>query len=122
MNVRIESGSPVPPFEQIRKQMARMIVSGVLPVGTRLPTIRQLAADLGLAGGTVARAYSELEQAGLIGTRGRRGTFVTEARRKDAAGDDLLRAAKTYALEASQLGARPREALDAARRALAEVT
>ena len=46
--------------------------------GTRLPSIRQLAGDLGLAGGTVARAYRELEQEGVVATRGRHGTVVAE--------------------------------------------
>jgi DNA-binding transcriptional regulator YhcF (GntR family) len=76
MILRVDTASAVPPYEQIRGQIATMIGTGVLPVGRRLPTIRQLAADLGLAGGTIARAYRELEQAGLIRSRGRHGTFV----------------------------------------------
>ena len=52
--VDVENG--VPPWRQVRDQLVRLIRGGVLPVGSRLPTIRQLAADLGLAAGTVARA------------------------------------------------------------------
>jgi DNA-binding transcriptional regulator YhcF (GntR family) len=63
--------SPVPPYEQLRAQFARQIQDHTLAVGTRLPTIRHLAADLGLAVNTVGRAYQELEEAGLIETRGR---------------------------------------------------
>jgi DNA-binding transcriptional regulator YhcF (GntR family) len=48
-------------------------------VGTRLPTIRRLAADLGLAVNTVGRAYRELEEAGLIETGGAAGSFVSVA-------------------------------------------
>lgn len=75
-NVRIEPASPVPPFEQLRAQLLDRMREGELPAGTRLPTVRHLAADLGVAPGTVARAYRELEAAGAIETRGRNGTVV----------------------------------------------
>ncbi|MGZ4688969.1 MAG: GntR family transcriptional regulator [Acidimicrobiia bacterium] len=84
----IEPGSPVPPFEQVRSQLATAIASGAIPAEERLPPIRRLATELGLAVNTVARAYRELESAGLVETRGRNGTFVvgtpTEARRAAA--------------------------------------
>lgn len=98
----IEAGSPTPPYEQIRVQLARQINDGVLVVGARLPTIRGLAADLGLAVNTVARAYRELEDAGLVETRGRGGSFVS------AAGQDSRRraweAAQRYAEAVDALG------------------
>jgi GntR family transcriptional regulator len=65
-------------FEQIRTQITAMAVSGVLPPGTRLPAIRQLAADLGLAPGTVSRAYRELETTGVISARGRHGSYIAQ--------------------------------------------
>lgn len=65
-----------PPYEQVRSQLAEQINRKVLVAGTRLPTVRRLAADLGLATNTVARAYRELESEGLVETRGRAGTFV----------------------------------------------
>ncbi|MES5824472.1 GntR family transcriptional regulator [Streptomyces sp. RG80] len=74
--VRVDTTSPVPPYEQIRAQLAGLITSGRLPEGGRLPTVRQLAADLGLAPGTVARAYRELEAAALIRTRRGAGSRV----------------------------------------------
>ena len=73
----IDMTAPVPPYEQIREQLARAIEDGTLVPATKLPTVRQLAADLDLAVNTVARAYRELESAGLIETRGRNGSFVT---------------------------------------------
>lgn len=82
--------SPVPPYEQVRAQLARQVQAGELAPGTRLPSVRRLAGDLGLAVNTVARAYRELEQAGLVATRGRNGTVVTgadEATAVDAAAD-----------------------------------
>jgi GntR family transcriptional regulator len=74
--VSVDVASPVPPYEQIRLQLAELIRHGVLPVGDRLPTVRQLAGDLGLAVGTVARAYRELELAGLVLSRRGAGTRV----------------------------------------------
>ncbi len=55
------------------------MAQGDLAPGTRLPTVRQLAADLGLAANTVARAYRELEADGVLATYGRKGTFVRSA-------------------------------------------
>lgn len=123
MILRVDPKSPVPPFEQIRVQIATMIQARVLPPGTRLPTIRQLAADLGLAGGTVARAYRELEASGAIITSGRRGTFVMQgASARGRGGRRLSEAASTFAREAAQLGVEPEEAMRAARAALQELT
>ena len=76
MTVVIDIASAVPPFEQVRAQLAQQINDGTLPVGAKLPTVRSLAADLGLATNTVARAYRELESTSLLETRGRAGTFV----------------------------------------------
>jgi GntR family transcriptional regulator len=118
--LRVDPSSPVPPYEQIRAQVATMIAAGVLGDGQRLPTIRQLAADLGLAGGTVARAYRELERDGLIQSRRRHGTVVAangEVRESDRS-RRILEAAGTFALQARQLGVDPREALDAALKSL----
>jgi DNA-binding transcriptional regulator YhcF (GntR family) len=73
--------SPVPPYEQLREQIAGLIATGRLQAGQRLPPVRQVAADLGLAGGTVARAYRELAQAGLVEGGGRHGTVVRSGAR-----------------------------------------
>lgn len=72
----LRPGDATPPYEQVRSQLAGQIEAEVLIAGTRLPTVRRLAADLGLATNTVARAYRELESEGLVETRGRAGTFV----------------------------------------------
>jgi GntR family transcriptional regulator len=74
--IHIDETSALPPYEQVRSQLAAQVTSGTLPAGTRLPTVRQLAAELELAVNTVARAYRELEADGVITTEGRRGTFV----------------------------------------------
>jgi len=75
--ITLEANSPVPPYEQVRVQIVEQVQDQRLPAGTKLPTIRRLAEDLGLAPNTVARAYRELEHDGVIETRGRHGTFVS---------------------------------------------
>lgn len=76
--ITVDLKSAVPPFEQVRSQLASLITSGALAPGARLPSVRDLAADLGLAVGTVARAYRELEASGLVVSRRRTGTVVAE--------------------------------------------
>lgn len=120
MILRVDSASAVPPYEQIRGQLATMIATGLLPAGRRLPSIRQLAADLGLAGGTAARAFRELEQGGFITSRGRHGTFVSDqvpSGRRDRE-RALLEAAGVFATQAVQAGLDPRRVLDRALEAL----
>jgi DNA-binding transcriptional regulator YhcF (GntR family) len=98
----VDPDSPVPPFEQLRGQIAEQVASGRLPAGTRLPTVRALAAEVGLAVNTVARAYRELEADGVVVTEGRRGTFV---RSGAATTDDEVRAAATaYVATARRAG------------------
>lgn len=119
--VVVDTGSAVPPYEQVRAQLAELIAAAVLAPGDRLPPLRQLAADLGLAVGTVARAYRELEQAGLVRSRRGAGTRVAAApapvsrpqRRRR-----LQQHAAAYVRQARRLGADDRELLQAIRSAL----
>jgi GntR family transcriptional regulator len=105
MILEVDATGPVPPYEQIRAQIAQLVASGALPTGTRLPTIRQLAGDLGLAPGTVARAYRELETAGIVTSRVRHGTTIAKqpkpTRRETSS--RLAAAARTYALAVAAL-------------------
>ena len=105
----IDQDSPTPPYEQLRAQLAGQISDRTLAVGTRLPTIRHLATELGLAANTVARAYRELEEAGVIETRGRAGSFVTAA--GHAGRERARRAAAEYAAVIASVGIEPGEAL-----------
>jgi len=77
--VTVDLRDATPPYEQIRAQIASLIAVGQLADGSRLPTVRALAGDLGVATGTVARAYKELEATGLIESRRRLGTVVTHS-------------------------------------------
>ncbi len=114
MIVEVDPGHPTPPYEQIRAQIATMIAARTLAPGTHLPPIRQLAADLGLAANTVARAYRELEADGLVHSRVRHGTTVTDQRIRAMPRSEVRRrladAASTYAALARQLGVDPAEA------------
>ncbi|MFD5317209.1 GntR family transcriptional regulator [Streptomyces sp. NPDC127098] len=102
MNLTIDPGASAAPYEQLRAQIAERARSGELPVGYRLPTVRALAGELGLAANTVAKAYRTLEADGVIETRGRHGTFVAAAR--DAATREAAAAARAYAERVSRLG------------------
>ncbi|MEU9702056.1 GntR family transcriptional regulator [Streptomyces sp. NPDC047981] len=111
LRITMDTGSSTAPYEQLRAQIAERARSGALPVGYKLPTVRGLAEDLGLAANTVAKAYKSLEADGVIETRGRLGTFVAAA--GDAAARLAASAAATYAAEAKRLGL-SREAATAA--------
>ncbi|GAA2105093.1 MULTISPECIES: GntR family transcriptional regulator [Brevibacterium] len=74
----VDPDDSTPPYEQIRRGVLDQAARGVLLPGDRLPAIRALAADLGLAPGTVARAYRELEEGGIITTRRGAGTRIAE--------------------------------------------
>jgi len=121
MIIEVDPASPTPPYEPVRHQLALMIVAGTLAEGTQLPPIRQLAADLGLAANTVARAYRELEHEGLVRSRVRHGTVVASGRAAMSAVEArqrLAEAAQMYASMARQLGVAPPVALEAVQEAL----
>lgn len=97
-----------PLFEQVRIRLIEAVRCGTLPAGTRLPTVRELAAQLGLAVNTVARAYRELEAAGVVETRGRFGTFVAGSDPADAA---MTAAAQAFVAAARAVGLSKADAL-----------
>ena len=106
-SLRVVTTDPTPPYEQLRRQLVELIQSGVLVPGDRLPPLRQLASDLGLAVGTVARTYRELESGGLVVSRRGGGTRVqrgiagrSEAQRRQA----LRELAASYVQQARLIG------------------
>lgn len=107
--LRVDLEDPTPPFEQVRRQLTLLIETGQLVAGERLPSVRGLADDLGLATGTVARAYRELEAADLVTTRRGAGTRVAERPESDAS--LLEAAAQEYLDRVRQLGAGPDRAI-----------
>jgi DNA-binding transcriptional regulator YhcF (GntR family) len=109
MDVRpIDPAGESPPYEQLRAQLASRVASGELAPGTKLPTVRALAADLGLAVNTVAKAYRSLESDAVVVTEGRRGTFVASS--AVAGSGEAAEAAASYAATARRLGLTPAEA------------
>lgn len=112
----IDPKSPTPPFEQLRIQFIEQVRSGELAPGAKLPTVRRLADDLGLAPNTVARCYRELERDRVIETRGRNGSFVST--HGDAAQQEAQKAARAYADRIQQLGLARDDALAFVRSAL----
>ena len=107
MEITLDGADPRPPYEQIRVRIAAGVAADELQPGDRLPTVRRLAQDLGVAANTVARAYRELESSGVIETRGRAGSFVT--------GDQVERKAKeaaaAYLAQVTALGLSASEAV-----------
>jgi DNA-binding transcriptional regulator YhcF (GntR family) len=99
--VRVDQHAGRPLFDQLRTQIIDGIRDGKIPPGSRLPTVRELAGQMSLAVNTVARAYRELESAGILETRGRFGTFVARMDPADAA---MATAAHTFVSTARALG------------------
>jgi DNA-binding transcriptional regulator YhcF (GntR family) len=117
--LNVDTSSPIPPYEQIRAQIEALVSGGVLRAGDRLPPVRQLAADLVLAPGTVARAYKELEGSGVVVTRRRTGTHIADSALPASDADRaaaLDQAAQVFLATAQTLGASQEDAIAAVRR------
>ena len=96
----LDPESSTPLYEQLRTQIAGRAASGELPAGTRLPTVRALAVELGVGVRTVQRVYTELVADGVVVTEGRRGTSIAAA----PTPADAAAAAADYAGTARRLG------------------
>lgn len=97
--ITLDEADARPPFEQIREQLTDQIRAGALPAGHRLPSVRQLAGDLRIAPGTVARAYTELEADGLLEST-RAGTRVREV---ESISEEARAAARAYIAAVGEL-------------------
>lgn len=118
----VDPDDPLPPSEQIRVQVARQIAAGRLAPGAPLPSVRQLARDLGVAANTVVRAYGQLAGEGWVVARARRGFAVADAHPPLTSEDrarQLAEAVGQLLVTAHQLGARPGELIDEIRRQVA---
>lgn len=115
--MKINPQSPTSLYEQLRSQIIEQIEVGELIAGSKLPAVRPLAADLGVAPYTVARVYRVLEQDGFLETRGRNGTVV---KGQPGSAEALLQVdATAYAARAKELGVTSDVALQFATAALA---
>ncbi len=90
--IQISPGSSEPVYIQVAEQISEAIAKGQLASGDKLPAIRKLASELVINPNTVARAYSRLEQAGLVITKTGSGTFIADPklRKADAADMNIL--------------------------------
>ncbi|WP_143553877.1 GntR family transcriptional regulator [Serinicoccus sp. CNJ-927] len=106
MLIRIDPDLATPVFEQIVDQVVAGVRAGDLVPGEKLPPVRQLAGDLGIAPNTVAKAYRQLEEEGHVETRGRGGTLVRDelapALPSRGAAEDFARSARAAGLDLSQ--------------------
>jgi len=118
MDITVDHAAATPPYEQIRLRIAELAANGTLVAGSKLPPVRTLALDLGLAANTVARAYRELEQAGLVETRGRAGTVITA--RATGTARQAQQAAQAYATTVRTLGIPAETALALVKAALTD--
>lgn len=94
MNIFIDNKSGLPIYDQIYNQIKSHIISGALSEDQLLPSIRNLAKDLGISVITTRRAYDELEREGFIYTVAGKGSFVA------AKNTELLREENLRQIEA----------------------
>lgn len=105
--IQLSDTSGVPRYRQIVDQLSHLIRSGQLAAGARLPSVRELSAELLVSLITTRRAYADLEVAGLIERRQGQGTFVSRIDAEPETALDQARAELTEAVvRARQLGLR----------------
>jgi DNA-binding transcriptional regulator YhcF (GntR family) len=119
-HVRVDDSADVSIYEQIVAQVQEGVATGVLRPGERLPTVRQLADELDIAPGTVARAYGELERRGVVITEGARGTRVADRERsaEPERPETLAGLLRPVAVAAYHMGATAQELRTALERAM----
>ena len=78
ISINYRDGRPI--YEQVRDNFRALIISGALPPGYKMPSVRELAATLAINPNTIQRAYRELEAEGCIASVPGKGSFVAECR------------------------------------------
>ncbi len=91
MKVVISTKSDVPIYIQIYEQISLQIISGEIASGTLLPSIRQIASDLGISVITIKSAYELLEKEGFIATYQGKGSFVIEKRDGEKEKEEIIK-------------------------------
>ena len=102
--IAINYRDPRPIYEQIQSELLRLMLTGALPPGSRLPSVRELAGQLAINPNTIQRAYRELESDGYILSVAGKGSFVAQV-------DKLAEQQKKQAVEAFQAAAQRLRAL-----------
>ena len=90
--IAINYRDPRPIYEQIQAELRRLMLTGALPPGSRLPSVRELAGQLAINPNTIQRAYNELEAEGYIYSVAGKGSFVSGTADADAVRRETLRA------------------------------
>ncbi|MBN2082740.1 GntR family transcriptional regulator [bacterium] len=80
LELKIDPNSEVPIYVQVKNQLRLAVEKGVLKSGTQLPTVRNLALELGINANTVTRIYADLEREGYLARRHGIGTFAADPR------------------------------------------
>jgi len=111
MDIKVDLKSTIPLYEQIAHQVLELIERGEIKPGDQLPTIRELAVELGINFNTVARAYRMLDQGSVISTQQGRGTYILEQRKikKTKQPESIEELTRYYLRKASYLGFKPDE-------------
>ena len=115
LGLRIDSRDSVPIWKQIEDSLRRMVAAGTLAPGAAVPSVRDLARDLGVNPATVSKAYQGLSDAGVLEVRRGAGTFVSGAPPARLRGErtrDLKEAASRFVAVAATIGAEVDEALE----------
>jgi DNA-binding transcriptional regulator YhcF (GntR family) len=123
--IRIDLGSSVPAYRQIASALRALLVAGAFPVGQPLPTVRQLAIDLGVHHNTVAEAYRVLADEGWLDLRRRHGAIVLDRSRPNApreARSSLLQRLRELTAEAHAGGMAPAVIAETMRSVAAQLT
>ena len=110
--IAINYRDPRPIYEQIQSELRRLMLTGALPPGSRLPSVRELAGQLAINPNTIQRAYRELESDGYILSVAGKGSFVAQI-------DQLAEQQKKQAVEAFRAAAQRLRALGLGEEALA---
>ncbi len=121
MRIDVDGRSAIPIYQQVRDQIRRHVAAGSLGPGAALPSVRELAARLIVNPNTVARAYRELEQEGLLETRRGDGTYISSAASALASAERLRLVRERLAVAAREIhafGIPPETALELFRQIL----
>lgn len=123
--IRIDLGSQVPAYRQVANALRALLVAGTFPVGKPLPTVRQLAVDLGVHHNTIAEAYRVLAEEGWLDLRRRHGAIVLDRSRprpSREARPSLVQRLRELTAEAQAAGLAPGVIADSMRTVATELT
>ena len=111
MNINIDYGKREPIYEQIVKEIEKLITLGILEPGSQIPSVRSLAVDLGINPNTVKKAYDILEEDGLIISKSTKGTFIGDniSKAKEIKIEELIDKIKMIVKELENYGLTKKE-------------